>query len=114
MSGQDEILKDVIYNINKTNHELNRLKILLKEDKRQLRHKNIIIAFLFIIILCLSVFSGYLLINSKNKTPPTASVYYKDSNSAIVSNNKLDNDSQMNIDQKRINKKEAHQKTCFK
>lgn len=100
MSGQDEILKDVIYNINKTNHELNRLKILLKEDKRQLRHKNIIIAFLIVIIIGLSVFNGYLLIKNKNKTPPTERVYYKDSNSAVVSNNKLDNDSQINIDQK--------------
>ena len=100
MKEQDKILKDVIYNINKTNHELNRLKILLKEDKRQLRYKNIIIGFLIIIILGLSVFSGYLLINSKNKTPTTTRVYYKDSNSAIVSNNKLDNDSQINIDQK--------------
>ena len=100
MSGQDEILKDVIYNINKTNHELNRVKILLKDSKKQLRHKNIIIGFLIVIIIGLSVFSGYLLINSKNKTPTTASVYYKDS--------------QVNIDQKRINKKEAHQKTCFK
>ena len=102
MSGQDEILKDIIYNINKINHELNRLKIILKDSKKQLRHKNIIIAFLIVIIIGLSVFSGYLLINSKNKTPTTASVYYKDSNS------------QINIDQKRINKKEAHQKTCFK
>ena len=69
MSGQDEILKDVIYNINKTNHELNRLKILLKEDKRQLRHKNIIIAFLIIIIIGLSVFSGYLLIVAWQEHP---------------------------------------------
>ena len=99
MSGQDEILKDVIYNINKTNHELNRLKIILKDSKRQLRHKNIIIGFLISIILCLSVFSGYLIISNKNKTPPTESVYYKDSNSAVVTNNKLDN-SQINIDQK--------------
>ena len=88
MSGQDEILKDIIYNINKINHELNRLKIILKDSKKQLRHKNIIIGFLIVIIIGLSVFSGYLLINSKNKTPTTASVYYKD------------NDSQMNIDQK--------------
>ena len=49
MSEQDEILKDVIYSINKTNHELDRLKIILKENKRQLRHKNIIIVFLFIL-----------------------------------------------------------------
>ena len=100
MNKQDEILKDVIYNINKTNHELNRLKILLKEDKRQLRHKNIIISFLIVIIIGLSILNGYLLINNKNKTPPTERVYYKDSNSAIVSNNKLDNDSRINIDQK--------------
>ena len=100
MNEQDKILKDVIYNINKTNHELNRLKIILKDSKRQLRHKNIIIAFLIVIIIGLSVFSGYLLINNKNKTPPTERVYYKDSNSAVVSNNKLDNDSQINIDQK--------------
>ena len=53
MNEQDKILKDVIYNINKTNHELNRLRIILK-----------------------------------------------DSNSAIVTNNKLDNDSQININQK--------------
>ena len=99
MSGQDEILKDVIYNINKTNHELNRLKIILKHNKKQLRHKNIIISFLIVIIIGLSVFSDYLL-NSKNKTPTTAWVYYKDSNSAIVTNNKLDNDSQININQK--------------
>ena len=100
MSEQDEILKDVIYSINKTNHELDRLKIILKDNKKQLRHKNIIIVFLFIIILCLSI--GYLLINNKNNPPTTASVYYKDSNSdsAIVSNNKLDNDSQININQK--------------
>ena len=114
MSGQDEILKDIIYNINKINHELNRLKIILKDSKKQLRHKNIIIAFLIVIIIGLSVFSGYLLINNKNNPPTTARGYYKDSNSAIVTNNKLDNDSQINIDQKRINKKEAHQKTCFK
>ena len=100
MTEQDELLKDVIYNINKTNHELNRLKIILKDSKRQLRHKNIIIGFLIVIIIGLSIFSGYLLINSKNKTPPTERVYYKDSNSAVVSNNKLDNDSQINIDQK--------------
>lgn len=61
MSGQDEILKDIIYNINKINHELNILKIILKDSKRQLRHKNIIIAFLIVIIIGLSVFSGYLL-----------------------------------------------------
>ena len=114
MSGQDEILKDIIYNINKINHELNRLKIILKDSKKQLRHKNIIIAFLIVIIIGLSVFSGYLLINNKNKTPPNERVYYKDSNSTIVTNNKLDNESQININQKRINKKEAHQKTCFK
>ena len=36
MSEQDEILKDVIYSINKTNHELDRLKILLKDSKKQL------------------------------------------------------------------------------
>ena len=98
MSGQDEILKDVIYNINKTNHELNRLKIILKEDKKQLRHKNIIISFLFIIILCLSILNGCLLINNKNKVLTTAKGHYKDS--AIVTNNKLDNDSQINIYQK--------------
>ena len=97
MSGQDEILKDVIYSINKTNHELDRLKIILKENKKQLRHKNIVIVFLFIIILCLSI--GCLLINNKNKTPTTNRVY-KDSGSAIVTNNKLDNDSQININQK--------------
>ena len=100
MSEQDEILKDVIYSINKTNHELDRLKIILKENKRQLRHKNIIIVFLFIMVLCLSIFSGYLLINNKNNSPTTAIGYYKDNNSAIISNNKLDNDSQINIYQK--------------
>ena len=67
MSEQDEILKDVIYSINKTNHELDRLKIILKENKKQLRHKNIVIVFLFIVILCLSIFDGYLLINNKNE-----------------------------------------------
>ena len=97
MSGQDEILKDVIYNINKTNHELNRLKIILKDSKKQLRHKNIIIVFLFIIILCLSIFNGYLLIKNKNN-PPTTARGYKDS--VIITDNKLDNDSQVNIDQK--------------
>ena len=99
MKEQDEILKDVIYSINKTNHELDRLKIILKENKKQLRHKNIIIVFLFIIILCLSIFDGYLLINNKNKTPTTKRVY-KDSDSAIISDNKLDNDSEINIYQK--------------
>ena len=99
MNEQDKILKDVIYNINKTNHELNRLKIILKDSKKQLRHKNIIIVFLFIIILCLSVFNGCLLINNKNN-PPTTKRVYKDSDSAIVTNNKLDNDSQININQK--------------
>ena len=85
MSEQDEILKDVIHSINKINHELDRLKIILKENKKQLRHKNIIIVFLFIIIiLCLSI--GYLLIN-KNNPPTTARGYYKNSNSAIISNN---------------------------
>ena len=98
MNEQDEILKDVINNINKTNHELNRLKILLKDNKRQLTHKNIIISFLIVIIIGLSIFNGYLLINNKNKTPTTAIGYYKDS--AIVTNNKLDNDSQINIYQK--------------
>ena len=98
MKEQDGILKDVIYNINKTNHELNRLKIILKDSKKQLKHKNIIIVFLIIIILCLSILDGYLLINNKNKTPTTKTVY-KDSDSAIVSNNKLDNDSQININQ---------------
>ena len=100
MTEQDELLKDVIYNINKTNHELNRLKIILKHNKKQLRHKNIIISFLIIIIIGLSVFSGYLLINNKNKVPTTAKGHYKDSDSAIVTNNKLDNDSQININQK--------------
>lgn len=100
MSEQDEILKDVIYSINKINHELDRLKILLKDNKKQLRHKNIIIVFLFIIILCLSVFSGCLLINNKNNPPTTARGYHKDSDSAIISNNKLDNDSEINIYQK--------------
>ena len=99
MSEQDEILKDVIHSINKINHELDRLKILLKDNKKQLRHKNIIIVFLIIIILCLSILDGYLLINNKNKTPTTKRVY-KDSDSAIVTNNKLDNDSQINIYQK--------------
>ena len=98
MKEQDEILKDVIYSINKTNHELDRLKIILKENKKQLRHKNIIIVFLFIIILCLSI--GYLSINNKNNPPTTARGYYEDSNSAIVSDNKLDNDSEINIYQK--------------
>ena len=100
MNSQDEILKDVISNINKTNHELNRLKIILKEDKRQLRHKNIIISFLIVIIIGLSIFNGYLLINNKNKTPTTKRVY-KDSDSAIVTNNKLDNDSEININQEK-------------
>ena len=98
MNEQDKILKDVIYNINKTNHELNRLKIILKDSKKQLRHKNIVIVFLFIIILCLSI--GCLLINNKNNPPTTARGYYKDSDSAIITNNKLDNDSQININQK--------------
>ena len=92
MSEQDEILKDVIYSINKINHELDRLKIILKENKKQLRHKNIIIVFLFIIILCLSI--GCLLIKNKNN-PPTTARGYKDS--AIITDNKLDNDSQINI-----------------
>ena len=100
MSEQDEILKDVIYSINKINHELDRLKIILKENKKQLRHKNIIIVFLFIIILCLSVFNGCLLINNKNNPPTTARGYYKDSDSAIITNNELDNDSEINIYQK--------------
>ena len=100
MNEQDKLLKDVIYNINKTNHELNRLKIILKDSKKQLKHKNIIIAFLIIIILCLSILDGYLLINNKNKTPTTKRGHYKDSDSAIVTNNKLDNDSQININQK--------------
>ena len=98
MNEQDKILKDVIYNINKTNHELNRLKIILKDSKKQLKHKNIIIVFLIIIILCLSILDGYLLINNKNKTLTIARGHYKDS--AIVTNNKLDNDSQININQK--------------
>ena len=98
MNEQDKILKDVIYNINKTSHELNRLKILLKEDKRQLRHKNIIISFLIVIIIGLSIFNGYLLINNKNKTLTIAKGHYNDS--AIVTNNKLDNDSEININQK--------------
>ena len=100
MSEQDEILKDVIHSINKTNHELDRLKIILKENKRQLRHKNIIIVFLFIIVLCLSIFNGCLLINNKNNPPTTARGYYEDSDSAIITNNKLDNDSEINIYQK--------------
>ena len=99
MKEQDELLKDVINNINKTNHELNRLKILLKEDKRQLRHKNIIISFLIVIIIGLSIFNGYLLISNKNKTPTSAIGYYNDS--AIVTNNKLDNDSEININQEK-------------
>ena len=99
MKEQDELLKDVIYNINKINHELNRLKILLKDSKKQLRHKNIIIVFLFIIILCLSILNGCLLIKNKNNHPTTARGYYEDSDSAIVTNNKLDNDSQININQ---------------
>ena len=98
MKEQDEILKDVIYSINKTNHELDRLKIILKENKRQLRHKNIVIVFFFIIILCLSI--GCLLINNKNNPPTTARGYYEDSDSAIVSDNKLDDNSQININQK--------------
>ena len=98
MSEQDEILKDVIHRINKTNHELNRLKIILKDSKKQLKHKNIIIVFLFIIILCLSI--GCLLINNKNNPPTTARGYYEDSDSAIITNNKLDNNSQININQK--------------
>ena len=100
MNEQDEILKDVIYNINKTNHDLNRLKIILKHNKKQLRHKNIIISFLIVIIIGLSVFSGYLLIKNKNNPPTTARGYYEDSDSAIITNNKLDNDSQINIYQK--------------
>ena len=100
MNEQDKILKDVIYNINKTNHELNRLKIILKDSKKQLRHKNIIIAFLIIIILCLSILDGCLLIKNKNNHPTTARGHYKDSDSAIITNNKLDNDSQININQK--------------
>ena len=99
MNEQDKLLKDVIYNINKTNHELNRLKIILKDSKKQLRHKNIIISFLIIIILCLSIFNGCLLINNKNKTLTIARGHYKDS--AIVTNNQLDNDSQININQKK-------------
>ena len=99
MSEQDEILKDVIYSINKTNHELDRLKIILKENKKQLRRKNIVIVFLFIMVLCLSVFNGCLLINNKNNPPTTARGYYKDSDSAIVTDNKLDNDSEININQ---------------
>ena len=95
MNEQDEILKDVIYSINKINHELDRLNIILKDNKKQLRHKNIIIVFLFIIILCLSI--GCLLINNKNN-PPTTARGYKDSD--IITNNKLDNDSQINIYQK--------------
>ena len=43
---------------------------ILKENKKQLRHKNIVIVFLFIIILCLSI--GCLLINNKNNPPTTA------------------------------------------
>lgn len=97
MKEQDEILKDVIHSINKTNHELDRLKIILKENKRQLRHKNIIIVFLFIIILCLSI--GCLLINNKNNPPTTARGYYNN-NSAIITDNKLDDDSEINIYQK--------------
>ena len=97
MNEQDELLKDVIYIINKTNHELNRLKILLKDNKRQLRHKNIIISFLIVIIIGLSILNGYLLIYTKNKTPTSAIGYYNDS--AIVTNNKLDNDSEININQ---------------
>ena len=97
MKEQDEILKDVIYSINKTNHELDRLKILLKDNKKQLRHKNIIIVFLFIIILCLSI--GCLLINNKNNPPTTARGYYN-KDSVIITNNKLDNDSEINIYQK--------------
>ena len=100
MNEQDKILKEVIFNINKTNHELNRLKIILKDSKKQLRHKNIVIVFLFIMVLCLSIFNGYLLIKNKNNPPTTARGYYKDSDSAIISNNKLDNDSQINIYQK--------------
>ena len=95
MNEQDKILKDVIYNINKTNHELNRLKIILKDNKKQLKHKNIIIVFLIIIILCLSI--GCLLINNKNN-PPTTARGYKDS--TIITNNKLDNDSKIIINQK--------------
>ena len=71
---------------------------ILKDNKKQLKHKNIIIVFLIIIILCLSILDGYLLINTKNKTPTSAIGYYNDS--AIVTNNKLDNDSQININQK--------------
>ena len=100
MKEQDEILKDVIYSINNTNHELDRLKIILKENKIQFRNKNIIIVILFIIILCLSILNGCLLINNKNNPPTTARGYYKDSDSAIISNNKLDNDSEINIYQK--------------
>ena len=100
MKEQDEILKDVIYNINKTNHELNRLKIILKDSKKQLRHKNIIIVFLFIIILCLSILNGCLLIKNKNNPPTTARGCYEDSDSAIITNNELDNDSLINIIQK--------------
>ena len=98
MNEQDELLKDVINNINKTNHELNRLKILLKEDKRQLRHKNIIISFLIVIIIGLSILNGYLLIHNKNETLTITRGHYNDS--AIVTNNKLDNDSEININQK--------------
>ena len=48
----------------------------------------------------MSVFSGYLLINNKNKVSTIARGHYKDSDSDIISNNKLDNDSEINIYQK--------------
>ena len=72
---------------------------ILKDSKKQLKHKNIIIAFFFFFILSMSILDGYFLINNKNKTPTTKRVY-KDSDGAIVTNNKLDNDSQINIIQK--------------
>ena len=37
MNEQDKILKEVIFNINKTNHELNRLKIILKDKTNYTR-----------------------------------------------------------------------------
>ena len=48
----------------------------------------------------MSILDGYLLINNKNNPQTTARGYYKDSDSAIITDNKLDDDSEINIYQK--------------
>lgn len=98
-NDENELINEITKQISNNNRELIKLSAIINENKKQLKYKNILMTIELIIIFILVALLLFLpTINNNRKD--NKSNCLKGNNGIMVTNNKLDNDSIININQK--------------